>query len=72
LTFCQEWLNYPAVNFGPTVEKYQDEESFLTQTPEEHYASGDVAKVPWVLGFVPNEGNVYNIGELENRRGTRL
>jgi len=55
-------VSYPGINFGPTVEKYIDEGTFLTQTPTEYYAKGEVAKVPWIVGFMRDEGNYFNSG----------
>ncbi|CAG7728606.1 unnamed protein product, partial [Allacma fusca] len=56
----QEWLNHPTVLFAPVVE-HNHSEAFLTESPRDLYAKGDVARVPWIIGFVPNEGNIYNI-----------
>lgn len=48
--------------FRPVIEdQYQQEEPFLTETPEEAYQKGTVDKVPWICGQAEDEGYTFLI-----------
>ena len=50
---------------GPVVEA-PGPDAFLEDTPDNLYERGEVSPVPWISGFVANEGNSLSIGESLN------
>ena len=58
--FNQEFLDYPAILFGPVVER--NPKGFLLDEPEELYKKGLVASIPWITGVTKNEGELLGLG----------
>ncbi|KYM89950.1 Venom carboxylesterase-6 [Atta colombica] len=57
------FLYNPFTPYGPVVEKFGDEASFIDRTPVEIINSGDVQDIPWVTGVTSEEG-LYPVAEF--------
>ncbi|EDS38144.1 esterase FE4 [Culex quinquefasciatus] len=53
--------------FHPTVERYVDEETFISEDPRDLWAAGRYHKVPYTMGFVPNEAAFASAILLTNK-----
>ncbi|XP_058066386.1 juvenile hormone esterase-like [Anopheles bellator] len=51
---------YPAIVYGPVVEKNSTKDAFLTARPQDLWADGVYLPVPWLTGIVPNDGFVFS------------
>ncbi|CAG7711962.1 unnamed protein product [Allacma fusca] len=51
-----ELIPLPMILFAPTIEDANDPGSYLTETPEEAYRRGTVARKPWIVSAVTQEG----------------
>lgn len=47
---------YHTTTYGPVVEKFVNSETFMVEDPRDLWAAGKYHQVPYVMGFVPNEG----------------
>ncbi|XP_021702655.1 venom carboxylesterase-6 [Aedes aegypti] len=50
------WNNQPIILFRPVAEKYVDDETFIKEDPKELWAAGRYRKIPWMTGYLPNDG----------------
>uniref|UniRef100_A0A182PNF0 Acetylcholinesterase n=1 Tax=Anopheles epiroticus TaxID=199890 RepID=A0A182PNF0_9DIPT len=50
---------YSVLVYGPVVEAPTVVDAFLTESPKEQWARGAHLSVPWLTGFVPNDGFVF-------------
>ncbi|KXJ71949.1 hypothetical protein RP20_CCG019301 [Aedes albopictus] len=50
------WHNQPIILFRPVVEKHVDDETFLREDPRELWATGRYQKIPWMTGYLPDDG----------------
>ncbi|XP_055597278.1 juvenile hormone esterase-like [Uranotaenia lowii] len=60
------WDIKPTILFRPVVEEHWDEETFMKEDPRKLWADGFYEKVPWMTGFLPNEGAVFSVPILSN------
>ncbi|EDS28756.1 cholinesterase [Culex quinquefasciatus] len=60
------WYNQPIILYRPVVERYVSKETFLSEDPARLWASGRYRMVPWLTGFVPNEGAALTLGVVTN------
>ena len=56
----------PLTLYRPVIEVKDSQKAFLTEDPKETWKKGEFEPVPWMTGYVPQEGAVRAIGELEN------
>lgn len=61
----KEWHVDPLIVYRPVIE-FPSEDAFLTADPKFIIASGQYKKVPWMTGFVTNEGSVRSLTILAN------
>ncbi|XP_052564455.1 juvenile hormone esterase-like [Culex pipiens pallens] len=47
---------HPILQWHPTIERYVDEETFISEDPREVWRSGRYHQVPYTMGFLPNDG----------------
>ncbi|KXJ84527.1 hypothetical protein RP20_CCG027140 [Aedes albopictus] len=52
--------------YTPVVEKFVTGESFMTEDPRDLWSTGRYHQVPYVMGFVPNEG-VFTADIIANK-----
>jgi len=65
-------LYNPFTPYGPVVEKFGDEASFIDRTPVEIINSGDVQDIPWVTGVTSEEGLYPVAGKITCRKIRKL
>lgn len=56
----QYWI-FPGITMGPVIEP-AGPDAFLEDSPENLYEKGLVNPVPWMSGFLADEGNSLGIG----------
>ncbi|XP_055637017.1 juvenile hormone esterase-like [Toxorhynchites rutilus septentrionalis] len=56
----------PVILYRPVVESFVNESTFLSDNPKVLWAKGRYHKVPWMTGFLPNEGAAFSLGILSN------
>lgn len=49
------------------VEKYVDNETFISEDQRAIWARGDYLQVPWTMSFVPNEGAFASLALIANQ-----
>jgi hypothetical protein len=54
--FLKQYKVFPGVFFGPILEP-KGEDAFIEERPEVLYAQNKVPPIPWVHGFLADEGN---------------
>ncbi|KAL9703679.1 hypothetical protein quinque_007197 [Culex quinquefasciatus] len=47
---------HPILRWHPTIERYVDGETFISEDPREVWRSGRYHQVPYTMGFLPNDG----------------
>ncbi|XP_058451788.1 juvenile hormone esterase-like isoform X2 [Malaya genurostris] len=52
----KSWNVQPIMLYHPVIERYVDEETFLAEDPMILWKEGRYHRVPWMTGYVPNEG----------------
>lgn len=60
------WSVDHITNYRPVIEPAHVKEAFFTRHPEEIFKSGNYTPVPFMLGFVPEEGAVRALAILES------
>ncbi|XP_012251342.2 esterase E4-like [Athalia rosae] len=61
------WEQFPDIIWGPTVEP-NIEGSFLVDTPENLYATGQIRDLPWITSVVRDEGLILTAKFYENQK----
>lgn len=57
---------YPTGLYQPVAERYVTNETFLSEEPRALWAAGKYEQVPWVTGFLPNDGAADSLGLITN------
>ncbi|XP_055607111.1 juvenile hormone esterase-like isoform X2 [Uranotaenia lowii] len=60
------WHVFPLTAYRPVVETFIDDETFIAEEPRVLWAQGKYTQVPWMTGFVPNEGAFTSLAILLN------
>ncbi|XP_058837953.1 juvenile hormone esterase-like [Topomyia yanbarensis] len=60
------WYVYPIAPYHVAVEKYIDNDTFISEDPRKIWARGGYHQVPWRIGFVPNEGSFGSVAIVIN------
>ncbi|EDS32205.1 gut esterase 1 [Culex quinquefasciatus] len=58
---------HPITLYHPTIERYVDQETFMSEDPRDLWAAGKYSPVPYTVGFLPNEGAYASAIILTNR-----
>lgn len=61
----KSWNNYPIVLYTPVVEKVH-EGAFMSEDSRELWRDGLYESVPWMTGYLPNDGAVIALGLISN------
>uniref|UniRef100_A0A182QXN1 Carboxylic ester hydrolase n=1 Tax=Anopheles farauti TaxID=69004 RepID=A0A182QXN1_9DIPT len=64
----KQWSIDPLTLYRPVVESRNSPSAFLTEPPKESWANGNYQQVPWMAGFVPNEGAVRALAIFKNEQ----
>ncbi|KAL9706281.1 hypothetical protein quinque_009799 [Culex quinquefasciatus] len=67
----KSWNNYPIVLYTPVVEKVH-EGAFMSEDPRELWRDGLYESVPWMTGYLPNDGAVIALGLISNHNLDRM
>ncbi|KFB48522.1 AGAP005834-PA-like protein [Anopheles sinensis] len=62
------WSIDPLTLFRPVVESRNSPVSFLVDKPTVSWQNGEYQQVPWLAGFVPNEGAVRALAIFKNEK----
>ncbi|XP_055603721.1 juvenile hormone esterase-like [Uranotaenia lowii] len=62
------WHTYPLTPYHTVVEKFVDNETFIAEDPQTLWREGKYAQVPWMAGWVPNEGAFASAALLLNQK----
>ncbi|KXJ81528.1 hypothetical protein RP20_CCG019365 [Aedes albopictus] len=57
---------HPTGLFQPVAEQYVTKETFLSEEPRSLWAAGKYEQIPWVTGFLPNDGAADSLGIITN------
>ncbi|XP_055533357.1 juvenile hormone esterase-like [Wyeomyia smithii] len=57
---------HPTALYQPVVERYVTNTTFMHKEPRALWAAGDYEKIPWVTGFLPNDGAADSLGIISN------
>ncbi|XP_055589309.1 juvenile hormone esterase-like [Uranotaenia lowii] len=60
------WHTQPSILYTPVVEKYAGGGAFLVEDPKKIWREGRYQKVPWMMGYVPNEGSIASVRILND------
>jgi len=65
-----DFYSDPIAAFGPSIESGNPDEStrFLTDTPINLIAKGEINEVPWIIGFDTDEGYEHTLGITKNEK----
>ncbi|XP_055614176.1 juvenile hormone esterase-like [Uranotaenia lowii] len=61
------WYKHPIVLYSAVVEQQEDEWSFLLEDPRKLWAAGKYVQIPWMTGYLPEEGAVMSLQILPNK-----
>uniref|UniRef100_A0A182K299 carboxylesterase n=1 Tax=Anopheles christyi TaxID=43041 RepID=A0A182K299_9DIPT len=62
------WSVDPLTLFRPVVESKDSPNPFLIEEPKESWRNGNYEQVPYLAGFVPNEGAIRALGIFKNEQ----
>ncbi|XP_053687331.1 uncharacterized protein LOC128736857 [Sabethes cyaneus] len=57
---------HPTALYQPVVERHVTNATFMPREPRALWATGKFEKVPWVTGFLPNDGAADSLGIVSN------
>ncbi|XP_065075943.1 juvenile hormone esterase-like [Ochlerotatus camptorhynchus] len=57
---------HPTGLYQPVAERYVTNETFLSEEPRALWVAGKYEQVPWVTGFLPNDGAADSLGIITN------
>uniref|UniRef100_A0A182NJF9 Carboxylic ester hydrolase n=1 Tax=Anopheles dirus TaxID=7168 RepID=A0A182NJF9_9DIPT len=64
----KQWSIDPLTLYRPVVESKNSPSAFLTEAPKESWLNGNYRQIPWMAGFVPNEGAVRALAIFKNEQ----
>ncbi|XP_053675402.1 juvenile hormone esterase-like [Anopheles nili] len=64
----KQWSIDPLTLFRPVVESKNAPNAFLIEEPKVSWQNGNYQQVPWMAGYVPNEGAVRALAIFKNKQ----